>query len=317
MRPSRWLLLGLATGCATLGEGGVALDHLPSANAGPFRPLRSGEVGEGRPAPYALGALDAVREVSVADADGDPTTESVVAIGRREKEGAEVSFVRFEANDSRSFQAEGIVVLEPTEPWESRFADPTFIAVSPSDQRIYYVSERGIEVATSKDGTNFIKASEPALEGELSGPTVVRTRDDGFHLFYLAGAQIHEATSADGARFIDEGPVLTPHGELESEGILDPSATTLLSPSGREILWLYYIGRSDRTRVLAAARDEEDENGFSRVAGAVLDRRDAILTSPSVVRFPRYSLLFVVEDEESAMVGISPATVELSPVSFP
>ena len=73
------LLIGLSA-CATLADGTPGLDNPPGSRSGPFRPLKVGELGQGRVPPNAIGSTDAetfMRDPSVVDIDFDPATLAV------------------------------------------------------------------------------------------------------------------------------------------------------------------------------------------------------------------------------------------------
>jgi len=197
-----WILLAA---CGTLHGEGAGDRNLPAAALGPFRALDEAEVDQepyvsptrtvaGRAVVVPLadgtfalyrgdeegGARSIVRETSsdgIAFADptpvlADATAPSVVVEDGRfrlwyEADGA---IALAESDDRTTFAPVG-TVLEPGADWEGgRVGAPSVVPDADGGWLLYYEAAGGIGVASSPDGTRFIRASEvPVLAAQPPG----------------------------------------------------------------------------------------------------------------------------------------------------
>lgn len=233
-----WVVLGaLVMGCATQPEPTGGGEGLPTANAGPFRPLVKGETGNQRAAPNGLTDIRGFgRDIAVVDLDGKPETLGVaafVAASIKEdgiKPGPDTPtkvIQRYGALDGRSFDRAALTVLTADAPWEgSIMASPAVIRVG-EELYLYYAAAGGIGLARgAADGMAFTKEPNPVLGPSTSGwesgfaprsPGVVRLASGSFRMFYevpLAngGSALGEARSEDGITWsrVGDAPVLSP-----------------------------------------------------------------------------------------------------------
>src|SRR5262249_23853035 len=118
----------IALGCATLAQPAGGQQQPPNAQAGPFRLIRSEELGNGRVAPYAIDDSDHFTQAAaVVDADSDSATTDVWGYFAANYAGdagapspeAPNAIVRCGAKDGRSFDRTVVTVLQATETWEA------------------------------------------------------------------------------------------------------------------------------------------------------------------------------------------------------
>ena len=247
----------VAMSCATIAADGQGDVDLPSAFAGPFRPLKrtkscDGDVctgvdelppstPNGQPSyPRAPASRNPTLRVRGSGVGDDLRVVMYVA---RDLDDQADTLARFEAKDARSF-TDAMDVLTADQPFEGdSIGDPAAIEVSGAVWLYYTIHRRsdrpdqiaGIARAVSTDGLAgraFVKDAAPVLtlDGPKGGwerdapraPSIVRDDAGLFHLFYAADGAIGEATSKDGIHFqrVDGFPQ-TP----ELDPVLGPRAT--------------------------------------------------------------------------------------------
>ncbi|WP_437594150.1 hypothetical protein [Sorangium sp. So ce1000] len=289
MRPSPRSLLpalalaGALASCATLPSEGDE-GSLPNADAGPFREIAGEELGNSRTAPHVMADDERfVRDASVVDLDGDPSTLAAAGFFAASLQPEDVTpdpvappnaIVRYDAADGRSFERSSATVLAPELPWEGgTVASPSALLVR-GEIWLYYAAAGGIGLARSADGIAFAREPAPVLapldpgadggweRGAIpTSPGVVRLPDGSLRMFYEvagdAGASfLGEARSDDGLVWerIGGGPALAPApttaGAPEGEGepfdsvaVADPAPVLAVSATGRPLLRVYYAGR--------------------------------------------------------------------------
>lgn len=322
--------------CATLADAAPGDEDLPNAEAGPYRPLRKGELGGLLSAPNVVADDKTLaRDATVLDADGDPSTFPVIGYFTANLKGQQIDslpmgIVRRVALDGRSFERETDVVLEPSEPWEyEQITSPSAIGVG-AEVFLYYASGRGIGLAKSSDSLTFTKVNgSPLFDPDATGlvlgiaetgwdagrtpdnPSVISLGDEGFAMFYDVlgpdGRVIGEARSEDGYHWqrVGDGPVLAPgeSGEeaYDDRGVGAPCAVAGESALGRPLLRLYYSAQSKAgvSTIGMAARYEDGpfERAASPVFGAGSSRGPH---QPSVIVFEGLSFLFATQEKSGA-----------------
>lgn len=329
---ARFALVALAllcAACATLADAASGGDHLPNAGAGPFRELKSEEVGNLRSAPNVqVDDKTFPRDGAILDADGDPATPEVIGyfaetpfsgMGDPDPLALPGRISRYSALDGRSFDRVGATVLEPMEPWEgSTIGAPSVLRVG-TEVFLYYTAEGGIGLARSSDGQIFTRVPGPVLgpdpngweKGEIpANPGVVRLDDGSLRMFYdVAGdgdsRSIGEARSVDGISWerIGNAAILEPQIDTNPDDPLydglaveAPLPVLGTSAEGRRMLRLYYGARDalGRRSIGLAARYEVTggklERAISPVFGGSLGPGQ-----PWVDVRPGYALLFVTQ----------------------
>lgn len=236
--------------CATLnGESNNGI-NLPSAGAGPFRPLKDGELALSAVVPYVFADSTATyREPSVVGSSDDPTSAAVWMYAVATVGGAP-AIVRTRADDARSFFADSTdnadtshpkhtppVVVSADQPWEGGVVAGPCAVRSGGQLWLFYGTAGGIALATSPDGlTGFTKKGIvlPAVTGvpwettPPRAPGVAVFPDGTWHMLYAAGTSIGEATSPDGVTWTRSGadPVLQPSQAVDPstlpEGVRPP-----------------------------------------------------------------------------------------------
>lgn len=340
------LLFGLSA-CATLADGTPGLDNPPGARAGPFRPLKVGELGQGRVPPNAIGSTDSetfMRDPSVIDVDLDPATLAVEGYFAASEMDADVDapaieIARTTAVDGRSFDRTAEVVLDIQHDWEGVTLGAPSVVIGDNDERLlFYAADGGIGLArASGPDAGFESADAPLLSKadvswasrELGSPGAVRLFDGSYRLYFETEASgvpaIGVATSDDGVMFTDSGaPVLRAtgrEGDVDASYVGSPHAVTAVSSEGREIVYVYYTARNDleKQSIAMAAR-------FLELSGEALDRSGASMYSPSgslaprepcIVRFDSFSFLFATQrtakntPDPIVVVAVSPGDLEL------
>jgi hypothetical protein len=326
-----WIGIFLSA-CATLADTGGGDVNMPNAAAGPFREIKSAELGNSRVAPYALrDDDDFARDLAVVDVDGDPDSlEAFAYVARTDFDPAEEpdptvpsnEIVRYTALDGRSFERQADVVLTPVDDWEGgSVGAPAALRVG-SEFWLYYAGAGGIGLATSSDGLSFERhASEPIFGPSASGwdqgaapasPAVVRLPDGTFQLFYqvTTGPDVNaigEAVSADGINWerLGDGPVLAPTGQsndperphVDALSVAAPCAVIGESSQGRVIEFIYYAAvAATGKRTIALAARYGFAGPLSRAASPVFGTTGSLEpTEPWVMRYPDFSLLFVTQ----------------------
>ncbi|MRG90738.1 hypothetical protein [Polyangium spumosum] len=325
-------LLALLSGCATLADTETGGENLPSAAAGPFRPLRAGELGNLRSAPNALEDDDTFpRDPAVLDADGDPATPAVFGYFAMTPEVAGQdpdptappgAIVRHGAEDGRSFDRAPLSVLTPAEPWEGgTVGAPSAVRVG-GEVFLYYAAAGGIGLARSSDGAAFTRVAGPVLGPDAAGweasavprsPGVVVLDDGSFRLFYEVpgpggAARIGEARSDDGVTWtrVGDGPALAPApaGEgteppYDGASVGAPAPVLVRSAEGRPILRVYYAARDSLGRSvvgLAARFDPASASPLERAVSPVFGSGSSLGPGePCVVVGPSFTLLFATQ----------------------
>lgn len=327
----RFGILAFVAGCATLADAETGGEDLPNAAAGPFRAIRTEELGNLRSAPNALVDDETFpRDPAVIDADGDPATPevfgyfaaNVVPAGAKPDPTAPPRvIVRYGALDGRSFDRTAITILSPEEPWEGdTIGEPS--AVRRGDEIfLYYAAQGGIGLARSPDGTSFSRVSGPVLGPEAQGweagavpksPGVVVLDDGSLRMFYEVpapdgSARIGEARSDDGVSWIRVGsaPALEPSKASGTEVPWDdawvgsPFPVLARSAEGRPILRLYH-GAHDTLGhaviALASRFDPAAANPLERATSPVFGSGSSLgPDEPCVFVRPEATLLFATQ----------------------
>jgi hypothetical protein len=337
------LSLVLAAGCATLADGHAGLDNPPSARTGPFRLLASGEVGFGRPAPFAMDdGKTFLRDVSVIDLDGDPSTLAVAGYFAASlavaKDAPPDGILRFDAPDGRSFGASGSAVLSPTLAWEGGTVGAPSAILRGAETWLFYAGAGGIGLAKSSDGATFEKASGPVLDrtaiawaaSEPRSPSVVALVDGTLALFFEAdtarGPAIGEARSSDGLAWtlVGAAPAIVGGGALDELGVGSPSALLRRSEEGRPIVDVYFtaLGRAGSSIGLASRFGDAahaDDALVKSPSSMLTPSPKLAIREPSVVRFSTVTFLFATENasksssDPAVVVGVAPALATLPP----
>ena len=345
--PRALVLLVWLSACATLADGTPGLENAPGARAGPFRVLKTGELGQGRVAPKAISGTDPetfMRDPSVIDVDLDPSTLAVEGYFAASEMDADVDappveIARTTAIDGRSFERTAEVVLEITKDWEGERLGAPSVVIGDNDERLlFYGADGGIGLARASGPSGaFESADSPVLSRsdvswatrELGSPGAVRLFDGSYRLYFETEQDgvpvIGVARSDDGATFTDTGaPVLWAtgrDGDVDASYVGSPQAVIAVSEQGREIIYVYYTGRDENEKqsIAMAARFLED-------AGETLSRSGSSMYSPAgslaprepcVVRFDSFSFLFATQrtakntPDPVVVVGVSPGDLEL------
>lgn len=333
----RWLFVFVLGGCATLADAGGGDENAPNANAGPFRELRPGELGNGHTAPYALrDAASFVRDVSVLDDDGDPTTFGVTAFAARRVSADTVSpdpssitneLVSFKASDARSFELTPHFLLRADSEGEGGWLGAPSAVRSSDGIWLYYAAADGIRLAHSPTGEAFTRDSvNPVLAVAKTGwekgsvpasPSVLRLPDGSWRMFYEVKGALGEARSSDGRTWL-RGPAPVLQAAAGAGPLAAPCAVSSRSPLGRDRLWLYHSAvASDGHRAIEVATSDGFDGAYARALAPVFGRgADLEPTEPSVLRFAEFSLIFVTEQAgkskalayPAVAVGVAPAT---------
>lgn len=316
--------------CGTLASPAEIDDGLPNAKAGPFRPLRHGEIDAsitGDAAPFiARRERHRFRSPTAIDVDGDLGTLPIWLYAVEGDEGAS-NIVRMTAEDGRSVSRHFDVVVSGVE--EGGAVSPSAVRVG-GDVWLYYGTPAGIALRTSSDGLSFGDA-RPVVTHDMACVTsdfgVVRMPSGRFHLFAAEGDILCEAVSSDGLTFSPVGGdgVVFRAADLpfqESLGLghvtlAHPFAMTATSAEGRRIVRVYFAGQASdgSTFIGLAARYGESGDLVSAIA-PVLRGEDAP-REPSVLTFANFSLLYYTRDSgnrdpfPALATGIAPATVTL------
>jgi hypothetical protein len=331
MRPLRLLFVSMLTGCGTLADAGGGDREVPNALAGPFRELTAAEVGAGRVAPEVLrDKVTGARDAAVLDLDGDPATLEVVAFSLGAFPGGATAILRHRAQDGRSFEREGEVVLGSDAARDGGLLESPSPLRAGDEVRLYHATSHGLDLAVSRGGAPFERfVGGPMLTTSTTGwdaglrptsPTVVRT-SRGWNMFYSAGDALGEARSEDGVTWRrTEEAALVPQGDERS--LEAPSAVVSRSALGRELVWLYHVvRRRDGTRAVVVAARADEEGPLVRGASPVFGGdADLTLREPSVVRFEAFSLLYVTaadasSDVPSVLGAVAPADAVLPPAA--
>jgi hypothetical protein len=339
MRAFRAALVVLSA-CATLADGEPGLDATPSANAGPFRLLEPGEIGQGRVAPNVIDdAMLALADLSVVS-DG-PDSLSVSGFGSAklsdEASGSVPGIARVRAVDGRSFERTAEPVLRAREPWEGTFvSSPSAARDADGALWLAYEAAGGIGLTREENAGTFDNATEPFLSSlELGSdeqprePGLVFLPDGSLRLFYslrLADGRVGVgvASSPDGREVSDHGLVLV--NDEPGSVLFSPEAVVGVSAQGREILYLYFATRvgNSRQEIGMAARflDGSKEDLERSEVVVYRPKADVDVRQPCVVRWPDYSMLFATQDASAGssapvvVAGLAPADA-LLPVASP
>jgi hypothetical protein len=353
----------LLAACATLPEA-PAPQNLPNAAAGPFRALAddgtvigpdggllspASEIGNSHSPPDVIEDSDDFgRDITVVDADGDPSTLGVfayvaAAVGTNNSPTDPTrSIVRYGALDGRSFDRSAELVLSPDAAWEGGLlSSPSALRLPAGDVLLYYAAAGGIGLARSPDSHAFAKEG-PVLTPDPTGweqgavprsPGVVALPDGTFRMFYEiptgpGASAIGEATSPDGASWtrVGQGPALAPAGigdggdePWDSTSVGSPSAQAAVSGDGRMEIRVYYgalDSQGNGTIGLAARYGADGPLVRSTTAvfgtGATLAPRE-----PCTLAFTGFTFLYATQASTSTdstpvvAVGAAPATVIL------
>lgn len=323
----------LSAACATLADAESGGDNLPNAGAGPFRALRTDEVGNLRSAPNVLVDDETFpRDPAILDVDGDLSTPEVWGyfavtpkdpMNEPDSAAPSRAIVRYEASDGRSFNRMPVTVLAPDQVWEgATLGAPSALWVG-DEVFLYYAAEGGIGLARSTDGVTFDHLSAPVLGpssdeaswemGNVpSNPGVVRLEDGNFLLFYdvlvAPGVRkIGEALSKDGVTWerFPRGPLLEPRVDTNPDdpfydgvSVGAPYPVLGKSSEGRKILRVYYeaVDALGRKSIGLAATNLLLDTFYDRAISPVFGGSLGP-GQPCVDVRLGYSLLFVTQTE--------------------
>ncbi|MFT3772075.1 MAG: hypothetical protein QM820_42255 [Minicystis sp.] len=328
-------LLALSS-CATQPEPPGGEMGLPSAGAGPFRALVTGELGQSRSAPNALtDSRGYARDVAVIDLDGKPDTFEVAgfvaaAVKQNgvdpEPDTPTSTIVRYGAADARSFDRSATVVLTADAPWEGGVVSAPAVVRVDGALWLYYAAAGGIGLARGDaQGMAFTKEAGPVLAPAASGweagsvpksPGVVRLDDGTFRLFYEVAladgsSAIGEASSKDGSSFdrIGDAPALSPSrgasdagdAPYDGAGVGGPFPMLADSGAGEPILRVYYgaVDTTGKKTIGLAARYGKDEPLQRAVAPVFGTGKPLQPGEPCVLVFTSFALLFVTEQNST------------------
>ncbi len=342
-----WVFLAamLGAGCATLADGHSGLDSPPSARTGPFRILKPGEIGYGRPAPFAMGDKKALyRDPAVLDLDGDPSTFAIAGYFAANIDAPPDAkpdrIVRATADDGRSFTPQQpLEVLAPSLAWEKGTVGAPSVVAHGAEVRLYYAAGGGIGLARSADGVTFDKEADPVLrdgaaawaQGAPRSPSVIELPDHTFRLFFEAdssrGPAIGEAESVDGVAWqvIGSSPAIDAGSALDAAGASSPYAVLRASEEGRPILDVYYTAiAADGSHAVGLASRFADashsHDALERSPSSMLTPNAALLIrEPCVVRFASLTFLFATENssktssDAAVIVAVAPPLETLPP----
>lgn len=342
------LLALLVAACATQPEFGREGETLPNAALGPFRDVRTEELGQSHTSPNVVDDDKLfTRDPAVLDDDGDPATlpatgyfgESPDALGPTTR------LARRLAADGRSFDRQGDVVLEATEAWEGgHVGAPSALRVD-GELLLFYEAAGGIALARGDALAKVGLVLEPDADGLPRSPSVVRLDDGTLRMFYEVsgaappaaggvadGARIFEASSDDGETWERLGEILAPGaaGAFDERAVGTPHAVVGESALGRRALHVYYgaldaqgagaIGLA--SRFVGPDADPADPRALQRAAGPVFGTQKARhAREPAVLFHPGFTLLFVTQDvsltsqDPAVACGVGPANAVLPPPS--
>jgi hypothetical protein len=345
------LASGLAS-CATLPEPAGGDQNLPNASAGPFRALSdsadvigdagivpgASELGNSRSAPDGLDdSRNYGRDITVLDADGDPTTLGVVAYvaaaatmgGMDPTQTTPTStLVRYGALDGRSFDYSAEVVLKADAPWEGGLmASPSAVLVG-GQTFLYYAAAGGIGLARSSDGHAFTKVAAPVLapatgagagdweQGAVpASPGVVALPDGSLRMFYEVPrgggvTAIGEASSGDGTTWtrLGSAPVLAAVGSgdagetWDAASVGSPFPQVATSAAGRPVMRLFYGARDGAgVQTIALAARQGTDGPFVRAVSPVFGTSNALgPREPCTVVFAGFTLLYATQSSSSS-----------------
>jgi hypothetical protein len=287
-----------------------------------------------------------LRDASVVDVDGDPTTLGVEAYFAANAEDAPaadapVAIVRVLGLDGRSFERTPVTVLEPTRAWEGgTVGAPCVIVFGGDRRRLYYAAAGGIGLAEAEAGGTFTARDGPVLTavpwsgGVPRSPAVVELPGGGYRMYFEAplgaGRAIGEAESSDGLTWqVFDAPVIVHGGEADVDAVdvASPFAVVGTSAEERDILYLYYAAEaSDGKRSISmAARFLSEPDAPFEKSGKSLYSPTGRLSprEPSVLRFDTFTLLFTSQnrtkdsDDVVVSVGVSPGDFDLPPPDPP
>ena len=322
--------------CATIPEAGGGGVNLPNAAAGPFRAIVQVEIGSSRVAPNALSDDEEfVRDPSVVDLDGDPSTFVVAGyFGAAVAQGGVKPAVadptreirRYEALDGRSFDRSAEVVLSPSEGWEGGVMGQPSALRTGGETWLYYAAAGGIGLAKSGDGHAFTRVAGPILGAATGGwegaaipssPGVVRLSDGSFRMFYevaisAEATAIGEASSADGVTWkrVGTAPALAASAPREGfdppyddASVGSPFPVLATSADGRAVLRVYYGARDHggaQVIGLAARYLEAPEAPLQRATAAVFGTSKPLSPrEPCALIYPDFTLLFATQKSAS------------------
>lgn len=343
------VLAALAAGCGTLADGGGGDANLPSAQAGPFRPLRDGEIGDLRSEPYAIDDDEEfVRDPFIMDDDGDPSTlGAIVFVARHElaedeepdKDAPTNLIQRHTTRDGRTLDRQPTAVVRAERDWEEGWVGAPSAVQRGGETWLYYAAGQGIGLARGSGGAQFTPEESPVLVAPTEGwdagaiprsPGVTVMPDGSVRLFYEVDhgdtTKIGEARSDDGVAWtrVGDGPALAPSAQgYDAAAVGSPQPTITAAPDGAPRMRLYYAATGgDGTRTIGMAARPGTSGDFRRAVAPVFGLGLPFAPrEPSVVHYEDFALLFVTQragrneslDFPAIAVGVSPALVTLPP----
>lgn len=343
----RWLAFSLlvfsAPACASLAGGGGGDENLPNAAAGPFREVRSEELGNSRPAPNGLENDDTFpRDIAVLDVDGDPATLPVLgwaAVNLAPPgDDGEPSFaappnaiLRYGANDGRSFDRNPVPVLEAQGDGDF-VASPTVVRHA-GEVLLFFDSPEGIALAAGSTPESLARQDTVVLGAAGAGwdagivprrPGVVALAGGALRMFYevdLGGGRtvIGEAASSDGRSWVrlGAGPVLEPRPvatgdeapRWDDAAVGAPFPVRDVDETGRTIVGVYHAATDrDGAQVVALAARYGDDGQLERASGPVFGSNSGLDPhEPCVLRFDGFTLLYTTQRASSSDAAAHPA----------
>lgn len=335
MKRLAFAFVTLLAGCGTLASPAEDDGTLPNAHAGPFRPLRPGEIDStvtGQSAPYiARRERHRFRSPAPLDVDGDPGTLPIWLYALAGEEDS-TNIVRFTAEDGRSLSRDFEVVVDA--PAEGEMRSPSVVRVD-DEVWLYYGTPSGIVVRTSRDGLSFTDPTPVFVRGWVcesatadvtpSDFGVTRMPSGRFHMFVAQGDRICEAVSPDGREFratVDDGVVFRSSDLPFADGLglgpirlAHPFAMTATSAEGRLVVRVYFTGEGDGGESFIGLAARYGEGGKLVSAVAPVLRGEGSPREAAVLGFAEFGLIYFTLDAgggtpfPALAAGVAPATV--------
>lgn len=307
----------VVAGCATLGDETAFPGPLQTTGVGPFRLFTGDETNlPSRPVGAVIvgdfattGGMRTEAALWVAAAPVlDPVPERDPDVPEDEIDWAQFgarSILRAATRPEDFGFLTSEVVLEATEAWEEDAVfDPWAFPLPDGRVRLYYAAAGGIGIAEGPASGPFVKVAGPILTDARS-PTVIQVGDGSFWMFFERGDGIARATSADGLDFVvaDEAiDVGLADAELAETRFAHPGAVFAVSPTGREMVRVYFEAhREDGTQVLALA---------ASLDGVAYDRlQNPVLGVPEGDDDYRAPAPYLREDSVTLLYATAPKTI--------
>lgn len=311
---------------------------LPISFVGPFQSLNSAQLPSGQ------------RTLIAADLEGDVDEPSVVVVNRRR-----VAFMTLTTRDamgvSRSVIARaserqdrppGSLQFEsarplffPELPWEGNaVGSPSVVVTRPSEWIMVYAAGGAIGLATSTDGLQFVRRSEPILTADrthgegavLSAPSIARDPSGRWHMVYASDGKLFAARAPAPTgpwERVGTGAILAPvtNGNgttgFESRALDDPSLTIVTTAAGRTLYVVFYTADSGTTKTVISAAASFDGEHFTRVGRPLYSDRTGPVRAGSFEQVDDRTVLLWVGVTSGRQRVISAAIGPLIPRVIP